>query len=112
MDKSASDPSSTADERLKPNELAIQKQPTCMISSKDGALYIEQVVLEQLKSIPGKIVVVAIAGVYRTGKSYLMNRLAGRSTGKDCLIHMIHLFYALSLVGIGQLYSIEKQGST
>jgi len=35
-----------------------------------------------IKSIPGPIGVVAVAGTYRTGKSYLLNRmLLNRSTG-------------------------------
>ena len=40
-------------------------------------------VLEQFRQLANEIslVVVAIVGYYRTGKSYLMNRLAGHSQG-------------------------------
>lgn len=34
-----------------------------------------------LKTLTGKVAVVAIAGVYRTGKSYLLNQLMGRPNG-------------------------------
>jgi GTPase Era involved in 16S rRNA processing len=34
-----------------------------------------------MKQITTPVNVVAIAGLYRTGKSYLMNRLAGQTSG-------------------------------
>jgi hypothetical protein len=37
--------------------------------------------LRYLKTLTGKVAVVAIAGVYRTGKSYLLNQLMGRPNG-------------------------------
>ena len=37
--------------------------------------------LSYLKTLSGKVAVVAIAGVYRTGKSYLLNQLMGRPNG-------------------------------
>eukprot|EP00002_Diphylleia_rotans_P005218 TRINITY_DN14330_c0_g1_i1.p1 TRINITY_DN14330_c0_g1~~TRINITY_DN14330_c0_g1_i1.p1 ORF type:complete len:721 (+),score=146.17 TRINITY_DN14330_c0_g1_i1:51-2213(+) len=35
-----------------------------------------------LKKVTGRVGVVAVAGVYRTGKSYLLNQLAGRQSGR------------------------------
>ena len=37
--------------------------------------------IDHLKKTKGTIAVVAIAGVYRTGKSYVLNRILGRSNG-------------------------------
>ena len=34
----------------------------------------------QLRSLKGKVAVVAMVGMYRTGKSYLLNQLAGRES--------------------------------
>ncbi|XP_058871388.1 guanylate-binding protein 1-like [Acipenser ruthenus] len=42
---------------------------------------VQQEALDILKSIQQHVVVVCIAGRYRTGKSYLMNRLASKKTG-------------------------------
>ncbi len=39
-------------------------------------------VLEELRDLDRTCVVIAIAGLYRTGKSYLMNRLAGCPKGE------------------------------
>ncbi|XP_053386665.1 guanylate-binding protein 1-like [Mercenaria mercenaria] len=54
----------------------------CLISSnKEGCFSIEDETLNQIKLVDYPLVVVAIAGLYRTGKSYLMNRLAGSHAG-------------------------------
>lgn len=37
--------------------------------------------LAQLSKVPAPIVVVGVAGLYRTGKSYLLNLLAGETRG-------------------------------
>jgi ribosome biogenesis GTPase A len=41
----------------------------------------EETVFDQIAMIDWPMVVVAVAGLYRTGKSYLMNRLAGSNKG-------------------------------
>jgi ribosome biogenesis GTPase A len=41
----------------------------------------EEKVFDQIAKIDWPIVVVAVVGLYRTGKSYLMNRLAGSNKG-------------------------------
>ncbi|MEE6508504.1 hypothetical protein FKM82_021430, partial [Ascaphus truei] len=56
--------------------------PVCLIENRDGQeLVINQEAAQILSDITQPVVVVAIVGKYRTGKSYLMNKLAGRSDG-------------------------------
>ncbi|KAM9114291.1 guanylate-binding protein 3-like isoform 2-T2 [Pangshura tecta] len=58
------------------------EEPMCLIeNSPDGELQLNQAALALLQSVRQPVVVVAIAGLYRTGKSYLMNRLAGKDRG-------------------------------
>ncbi|XP_040607617.1 guanylate-binding protein 4-like isoform X2 [Mesocricetus auratus] len=55
--------------------------PVCLIENVKGQLKPNQKALEILSAITQPVVVVAIVGLYRTGKSYLMNKLAGKKTG-------------------------------
>uniref|UniRef100_A0A8C3FDY4 GB1/RHD3-type G domain-containing protein n=1 Tax=Chrysemys picta bellii TaxID=8478 RepID=A0A8C3FDY4_CHRPI len=56
--------------------------PICLIeNSPAGELRVQQEALQVLSEISQPVVVVAIAGLYRTGKSYLMNKLASKRTG-------------------------------
>lgn len=58
--------------------------PQCLMSNGlDGRMEIDENVLQQVAALAKELVVVAIAGQYRTGKSYLMNRLAGQKLGKS-----------------------------
>ena len=61
-------------------------EPICLIENVKGQLRPNQKALEILLAITEPVVVVAIVGFYRTGKSYLMNKLAGKNTG-ECLQH-------------------------
>ncbi|RXN37828.1 guanylate-binding 1-like protein [Labeo rohita] len=57
-------------------------KPVCFIDAdSDGKLCVQQSALQILQQIQQPVVVVAVVGLYRTGKSYLMNRLAGKQTG-------------------------------
>ncbi|KAL7829089.1 hypothetical protein SRHO_G00327230, partial [Serrasalmus rhombeus] len=57
-------------------------RPVCLITNtEDGGLRICQEGIDVLDQITQPVVVVAVAGPYRTGKSYLMNRLAGKREG-------------------------------
>ncbi|KAL1281413.1 hypothetical protein QQF64_000216, partial [Cirrhinus molitorella] len=57
-------------------------KPVCLIdTASDGKLFVQQSALQVLEKIQQPVVVVAVVGLYRTGKSYLMNRLAGKQTG-------------------------------
>nr|XP_020663595.1 guanylate-binding protein 1-like [Pogona vitticeps] len=56
--------------------------PICLIeNSPKEKLRINPEALEILRKIQQPVVVVAIVGLYRTGKSYLMNKLAGKDQG-------------------------------
>ncbi|XP_056333027.1 guanylate-binding protein 1 [Danio aesculapii] len=56
--------------------------PVCLIdTASDGKLCVQPAALQLLQQIQQPVVVVAVVGLYRTGKSYLMNRLAGKHSG-------------------------------
>ncbi|XP_037682624.1 guanylate-binding protein 2-like [Choloepus didactylus] len=55
--------------------------PVCLIENIKGQLKVNQEALKILSAINQPLVVVAIVGLYRTGKSYLMNKLAGKKKG-------------------------------
>ncbi|KAB0358052.1 hypothetical protein FD754_002208, partial [Muntiacus muntjak] len=55
--------------------------PECLIENSNGQLLVKQEALNILSAINQPVVVVAIVGPYRTGKSYLMNKLAGKKKG-------------------------------
>ncbi|KAL1276620.1 hypothetical protein QQF64_036243 [Cirrhinus molitorella] len=56
-------------------------KPVCLIeTASDGKLFVQQSAMQLLEQIQQPVVVVAVVGLYRTGKSYLMNRLAGKQT--------------------------------
>lgn len=56
--------------------------PVCLIENTKGKLVVNPGALRILSAIEQPLVVVAIVGLYRTGKSYLMNKLAGKSKGE------------------------------
>ncbi|CAO2600299.1 Guanylate-binding protein 1 [Lemmus lemmus] len=56
--------------------------PVCLIENVKGQLVANQEALRLLSAIKKPMVVVAIVGLYRTGKSYLMNKLAGKKSGE------------------------------
>ncbi|NXC40721.1 GBP1 protein, partial [Penelope pileata] len=56
--------------------------PLCLVyNSDDGMLSLNPMALAVLHGVTQPMVVVAIAGPYRTGKSFLMNRLAQKRSG-------------------------------
>ncbi|KAL0963674.1 hypothetical protein UPYG_G00309390 [Umbra pygmaea] len=57
-------------------------EPVCLIENdSDGKLRVVRNALDILDQIDQHVVVVAVVGLYRTGKSYLMNKLAGKNKG-------------------------------
>ncbi|XP_069804829.1 guanylate-binding protein 1-like [Dendropsophus ebraccatus] len=56
-------------------------QPVCLIENDGGKLVVNKKAEKLLSEISEPVIVVAIAGKYRTGKSYLMNKLAGCNSG-------------------------------
>ncbi|EDL12052.1 mCG122231, partial [Mus musculus] len=57
------------------------KGPVCLIKNSGEQLEVYQEALDILSAIQNPVVVVAIVGFYHTGKSYLMNKLAGKQKG-------------------------------
>ncbi|ELK33574.1 Guanylate-binding protein 6 [Myotis davidii] len=58
--------------------------PICLVENQNNDLIVNPTALEILdKMISQPVVVVAIAVVYQTGKSYLMNCLAGQNHGEN-----------------------------
>ncbi|KAM9687369.1 uncharacterized protein ACIGJ3_004830 isoform 4-T7 [Trichechus inunguis] len=55
--------------------------PVCLIENNEKKLMVNQEALKILSAITQPVVVVAIVGLYRTGKSYLMNKLTGKKQG-------------------------------
>ncbi|XP_059419254.1 guanylate-binding protein 1-like isoform X1 [Carassius carassius] len=56
--------------------------PVCLIENdENGKLHVKKEGKEILDGIHEPVVVVSVVGLYRTGKSYLMNRLAGQQSG-------------------------------
>ncbi|XP_060058003.1 guanylate-binding protein 5 [Erinaceus europaeus] len=55
--------------------------PMSLIENIEGKLLVNQEALKILSTITQPVDVVAIVGLYRTGKSYLMNKLAGKDKG-------------------------------
>ncbi|KAL2772255.1 guanylate-binding protein 5 isoform 2 [Daubentonia madagascariensis] len=55
--------------------------PVCLIENTKEKLRVNPEALDILSAITQPMVVVAIVGLYRTGKSYLMNKLAGKNKG-------------------------------
>lgn len=65
-----------------PQALSITTSPQQLIKiSSDKNLELNEQVLSELRKVQGDIVVVTIVGYYRTGKSYLLNHLAGKPSG-------------------------------
>ncbi|KAL0963675.1 hypothetical protein UPYG_G00309400 [Umbra pygmaea] len=55
--------------------------PMCLIENVDGELRVVPEAIKYLHGLNQDVVVVAVVGLYRTGKSYLMNKLAGKKKG-------------------------------
>ncbi|XP_021435501.2 guanylate-binding protein 1 [Oncorhynchus mykiss] len=55
--------------------------PMCLVKNADGELCVEPEAMDYLMGLKQKVVVVSVVGLYRTGKSYLMNKLAQKRSG-------------------------------
>ena len=65
-------------------------EPKCLIGSReDDTLEIIRETLIELQRVTCPVEVVTIAGPYRTGKSYLMNRLAGKTKGSISTLYSV-----------------------
>ncbi|XP_007444632.3 guanylate-binding protein 1-like [Python bivittatus] len=107
---------------------SIMEGPVCLIENKPNEqLQINLDALQLLQSICQPVVVVAIVGLYRTGKSYLMNRLAGKVKGGFslgatiqantkgiwmwCLPHPLKPHHTLVLLDTEGLGDVEKSNT-
>uniref|UniRef100_A0A8C8TBV4 GB1/RHD3-type G domain-containing protein n=1 Tax=Peromyscus maniculatus bairdii TaxID=230844 RepID=A0A8C8TBV4_PERMB len=66
--------------------------PICLVENFKEQLSVNQKAIEILDTISQPVVVVAIVGLYRTGKSYLMNRLAGQNHGEKLTLSIVWLY--------------------
>ncbi|XP_066434034.1 guanylate-binding protein 3-like [Eleutherodactylus coqui] len=98
--------------------------PVCLIkNTADGRMQVNAEAINILSQITEPVVVVAIVGLYRTGKSYLMNKLAGSQKGFDlgatvqaqtkgiwmrCLPHPTMKGHTLVLLDTEGLGDVEK----
>ncbi|XP_029506714.1 guanylate-binding protein 1-like isoform X1 [Oncorhynchus nerka] len=57
------------------------ESPMCLVKNADGELCVEPEAIDYLRGLKQKVVVVSVVGLYRTGKSYLMNKLAQKRSG-------------------------------
>ncbi len=95
--------------------LSIFKKPQCLIENdKDGRLQVVPQCIEELNQLDKPFVVVSIAGLYRTGKSYLMNRLFGKSEGKIFIVLRIPaiVIHEGKANVIKHCTSVDETGST
>lgn len=103
-----------------------QMAPICLVENHNERLSVNQKAIEILDKISQPVVVVAIVGLYRTGKSYLMNCLAGQNRGFPlgstvqsqtkgiwmwCVPHPTMPKYTLVLLDTEGLGDVEKVGS-
>uniref|UniRef100_A0A8C5QSI5 GB1/RHD3-type G domain-containing protein n=1 Tax=Leptobrachium leishanense TaxID=445787 RepID=A0A8C5QSI5_9ANUR len=116
-------------ERLKRkmSRKALMSEPVCLIENdKTNQFSINKEALQILTSITEPLVVVAIVGKYRTGKSYLMNNLAGCKKGFPlgstiqsktkgiwmwCVPHPLKVGHVLVLLDTEGLGDVEKGDS-
>ncbi|XP_021051956.1 guanylate-binding protein 4-like [Mus pahari] len=97
--------------------------PVCLVENENEELRVNPRAVNILERITQPVVVVAIVGLYRTGKSYLMNRLAGQNHGFNlgttvrsetkgiwmwCVPHPSHPKFTLVLLDTEGLGDVEK----
>ncbi|XP_012371138.1 guanylate-binding protein 6-like [Octodon degus] len=97
--------------------------PICLVENINEVMTVNKEAIEILEKISQPVVVVAIVGLYRTGKSYLMNRLAGRNCGFPlgstiqsktkgiwmwCMPHPVNPDHTLVLLDTEGLGDVEK----
>ncbi len=61
----------------------LMSAPVCFIENdENGKMRVKKEARDILDGINEPVVVVSVVGLYHTGKSYLMNRLAGQQSGE------------------------------
>uniref|UniRef100_A0A8C9WRV6 Guanylate-binding protein N-terminal domain-containing protein n=1 Tax=Scleropages formosus TaxID=113540 RepID=A0A8C9WRV6_SCLFO len=61
--------------------MTVMESPVCLIENKDGTLRMVTEETGYLMRINQPVVIVVVVGLYCTGKSYLMSKLAGERKG-------------------------------
>ncbi|XP_004603676.2 guanylate-binding protein 4 [Sorex araneus] len=104
----------------------IKMDPICLVENYRNDLRVNPKALNILETISQPVVVVAITGLCRTGKSYLMNRLAGQNCGFQlgytvkaetkgiwmwCVPHRSKINHTLILLDTEGLGDVEKGDS-
>ncbi len=69
-------------ERPSMSKARLMPSPICLVENVNGSLSVCKDAIEYLSRINDPVVVVSVVGLYRTGKSYLMNHLAGQQSGE------------------------------
>ncbi len=64
------------------SKAGLMPSPVCLVENVNGSLSVCKDAIKFLSRINEPVVVVSVVGLYRTGKSYLMNRLAGQQSGE------------------------------
>ncbi|KAF3819652.1 hypothetical protein GH733_015161, partial [Mirounga leonina] len=92
--------------------------PICLVENNNMHLSVNQTAIQILERISQPVVVVAIIGLYRAGKSYLMNHLAGQNRGFPlgsakgiwmwCMPHPCKPNHTLVLLDTEGLGDVEK----
>ncbi|XP_013931069.1 PREDICTED: interferon-induced guanylate-binding protein 1-like, partial [Thamnophis sirtalis] len=77
----SSDPLISLERRCISSSKARMEAPVCLIENRKNRLHVSPEAFQLLSDIRQPVVVVSIVGLYRTGKSYLMNKLAGKNSG-------------------------------
>jgi len=69
-------------------------EPLCLIQNLQGdELAVDPGTFDKLCQVVDKLVPVSVVGLYRTGKSYLLNRLAGKKSGLLTLTPILSIIY-------------------
>ncbi|KAL1765296.1 Interferon-induced guanylate-binding 1 [Sigmodon hispidus] len=86
--------------------------PMCLIENVKGQLTAQEEALRILSAIEQPVVVVAIVGFYPTGKSYLMNKLAGKNTAGSSYSHTSNssFFLCFSCFSLGSTVQSHTKG--
>ena len=86
-------------------------EPICLVEDHGEQLNVNQKALQILDKISQPVMVVGIVGQYRTGKSYLLNRLVGQNHGECCSgTGAICLEPAILQIGHAPLMSSKRRG--
>ena len=102
-----------------------QTAPICLVENHNEKLMVNPKALEILDNISQPLMVMAIVGLYRTGKAYLMNCPAGQTPGFPlgstvqsqtkgiwmwCMPHPTKPEHTLVLLDTEGLADVEKVG--